>query len=133
MGTLSTAVRNAACNAVVDSIDQHASAGYLRFLASGGTVVAQLTFNDPAYGNAGASVAGRADMSTSTAVQDTNANATETVATASIYAGGGTSLITGITCSTSGAEINLSSLAISSGDTVTLSSLYVTMPASTSA
>lgn len=128
MATLATLTRNAACNAVVDLIDRGTPPGYLRFLASSGTVAAQLTFNSPAA--FGSAATGQASMLTASAVQDTDANATETVATAAIYSAAGTAVMTGITCSTSGAEINLSSLSVAIHDTVTLSSLTVTMPAS---
>jgi hypothetical protein len=60
-GTLSTAARNAACNAVVDLADAGSGAGKLKIFTSGAALLVSIPLSDPAFGNAGASVAGRAD------------------------------------------------------------------------
>lgn len=57
MSTLSTAARNAACNGTVDLVDAGAGAGKLRLKDGGGTVIAEVTFGDPAFGNAATGVA----------------------------------------------------------------------------
>lgn len=52
--------------------------------------------------------------------------ATGTAAKAQIKTSGGTAVITGLTVSTSGADINLDSVSINSGQNVTLSSATIT-------
>lgn len=123
MAVLETAARNAACNAIVDLIDAGAGAGTLRFETSGDVEVATLTFSDPAFGNAATGVA-----TASAITSDTNATG-GTIAQASIYDSDSNKVLEA-TCGTSGAEINLSSLTIGAGDTVSISSLTVTVPAS---
>jgi hypothetical protein len=64
---ISTAARNAACNAIVDLIDAGAGAGTLEIrtgsppatpaTADSGTLLGTLTFSDPAFGNAATGVA----------------------------------------------------------------------------
>jgi len=54
--TLSTAARNAACDATVDLVDAGAGAGKIR-IKNGGTVIAEVTLGDPAFGNAATGVA----------------------------------------------------------------------------
>lgn len=59
MTTLSTAARNAACNATVDLIDVGTTnpTGQLVYRTAGDVEVATLTFSNPAYGDAVAGVA----------------------------------------------------------------------------
>jgi len=123
MPTLETAARNAACNAVVDLIDAGAGAGTLVFETSGDVEVATLTFSDPAFGNAATGTA-----TANSITSDTNATG-GTVAQASAYDSDSNKVME-FTVGTSGADINLSSLSIGSGDTVACSSLTVTAPAS---
>lgn len=123
MPTLETAARNAACNAIVDLIDDGTGAGTLQFETSGDVEVATLTFSDPAFGNASSGTA-----TASTITDDTNATG-GTVAQASAYDSASNKVME-FTVSTSGADINLSSLSIGAGDTVSVSSLTVTVPAS---
>lgn len=123
MATLTTAARNAACNAIVDLVDAGAGAGTLQFETSGDVEVATLTFSDPAFGNAATGVA-----TASSITSDTNATG-GTIAQASFYDSDSTKVLEA-TCSTSGADINLSSLSVTAGDTVSVSSLTVTVPAS---
>jgi len=123
MPTLETAARNAACDAIVDLIDAGAGAGTLVFETSGDVEVATLTFSDPAFGNAATGVA-----TASAITSDTNATG-GTVAQASFYDSNSNKVLE-CTVSTSGADINLSSLSVGAGDTVSVSSLTVTVPAS---
>lgn len=123
MPTLETIARNAACDAIVDLIDAGAGAGTLVFQTSGDVEVATLTFSDPAFGAASGGTATAAAIS-----PDTSATG-GTVAQASAFDSNATKVIE-FTVSTSGADINLSSLTIGAGDTVSMSSLTVTMPAS---
>ena len=53
-----TTVRNTIANTVVDLIDAGAGAGELKFFTSnGGSLLATLTFSDPAFGAASAGAA----------------------------------------------------------------------------
>ena len=108
MATISTAARNAACDAVVDLIDAGAAAGNLVFRTAGDVEVATLPFSDPAFG-----AAATGGTTTKATLEDSDANAVITA-----------------TVGTSGSDINLSSTTIGAGDTVSVSSLTVTMPAS---
>lgn len=123
MPTLPTATRNAACDAVVDLIDGGVGAGLLVFRTSGDVEVATLTFSDPAFGSAATGVA-----TASAITSDTNATG-GTVTKATFETSAATIVMT-VTVGTSGSEINLSSTTIGVGDTVSVSSLTVTMPAS---
>ena len=123
MATLETAVRNAACNAVVDAVDGGAAAGTLVPETSGDADVATLTFSDPAFGNATGGV------STASAItSDTNATG-GTIAQVSFYTSTGLKILEA-TAATSGAEFTFSSLSVGGGDTVSVSACTVTMPAS---
>lgn len=120
---LETAVRNLACDAIVDSIDAGTGAGYIQFETSGDVEVATLTCSDPAFGSAAAGVATAAAITS-----DTNATG-GTVAQASWYDSDNTKRWEN-TVATSGAEITISSTTIGAGDTVSMSSFTVTVPAS---
>ena len=87
---LSTSARNAACNAIVDLIDGGAGAGYIEIrtgtqpatpqTAASGTLLATLTFSDPAFGAASVGVA-----TASAITSDTSVDADGTAAWARIY------------------------------------------------
>ena len=123
MPTLETPARNAAADGVVDLIDAGAGAGTLEFETSGDVEVATLTFSDPAFGAAASGVA-----TASAITQDSSATG-GTVAQASAYDSDSNKVIE-FTVSTSGADINISSLTVAATETVSCSSLTVTMPAS---
>lgn len=123
MATLSTAGRNAACDAVVDLLDAGTPPGNLVFRTSGDVEVATLPFSTTAFGAASTGVATAAAITS-----DTNATG-GTTTKATLENAAGTAVITA-TVSTSGADINLSSTTIGAADTVSVSSLTVTMPAS---
>ena len=87
-----------------------------------GAVLATINLGNPIAGAAtGAGVLTLSGFPRS----DTSADATGTAAAARIRAGG-TDIITGLTVGLSGADINLDSLSITSGQTVTLSSATIT-------
>lgn len=117
-----TAVRTALADLVVDLIDAGAGAGTLEFQTAGSVQVATLTFSDPAFGNAVAGVA-----TASAITSDTNATG-GTIAKAVIKDSNGTQ-VTSCSVGTSGADINLSSVVISAGQTVAVTSLTYTAPA----
>lgn len=123
MATISTAARNAACDAVVDLIDAGSPPGALVFRTSGDVEVATLPFSNPAFGAASTGVA-----TASAITSDTSATG-GTTTKATLQNAAGTAVITA-TVGTSGNDINLSSTTIGAADTVSVSSLTVTMPAS---
>lgn len=127
--TLQTSARNAACDGIVDLTDAGVGAGTLEFKTSGGTStagngeVATLTFSDPAFGAAATGVA-----TASAITSDTSATG-GTTTQAYIYDSDSNPVLS---CSvgTSGEDINLSSVIIGAGDTVAVTALTVTVPAS---
>jgi hypothetical protein len=125
MATLETATRNAAADAVVDLVDAGVTAGNgtLVFQTATDAAVATLTFSATAFGAATGGVATAASITS-----DTNATG-GTAAQASIFDSDSTKILEA-TVGTTGTEIILSTLAVGAGDTVSMSSLTVTMPAS---
>lgn len=120
--TLAAAGRNAACNGFVDQLD----AGLVKILTAADAVLATITLPNPAFGNSGATVEGRADANAITTV---TATGTGTAAKATIHKSDDTLMLT---CSvgTSGEDINLDSVSITSGQYVGLDTLTITVPAS---
>lgn len=55
--TISTAAKNAACDAIVDLVDAGGGAGYFELQTAGGAEVATLTFPATAFGDATGGVA----------------------------------------------------------------------------
>lgn len=122
MPVLATAARNAACNAIVDLIDAGSAAGALVFRTSGSAEVATLPFSDPAFGNASTGVA-----TASAITSDTSATGGTT--DRATLEDSDTNVVITASVGTSGKDINLSSATIGAGDTVSMSSLTVTVPA----
>lgn len=116
-----TSVRNTVADAVVDLIDAGAGAGTIQFQTSGDVEVATLTYSDPAYGSAAAGTA-----TANSITSDTNATG-GTVAKSAHYDSDST-LVFSTAVGTSGSDINLSSLSVGSGDTVSMSSLTYSAP-----
>lgn len=117
-----TSVRNTLADAVVDLIDAGAGAGTIEFQTSGDVEVATLTYSDPAYGNAAAGTATANSITSDT-------NATGGTVAKSIHQDSDSNLVFSTAVGTSGSDINLSSLAVGSGDTVSMSSLTYSAPA----
>lgn len=119
-----TAIRNGIADYVVDQIDTGGGAGTLEFQTSGNVQVATLTFNATAFGSASSGVA-TANAITS----DTNATG-GTIAKARIKKNGGTEILNcSVTATGGGGDITLSSVSVSAGQTVAVSSLTYTAPA----
>ena len=121
MPTLSTAFRNAACDAIVDLLDS----GDVRFHTSGENEVATCNFGSTAFGAA----------ATGTATANSIADDTDATAGAIEHAHlRDSSQVEQVLCtcglSGSGADFILTSLTVGAGDTVSVTSLTVTMPAS---
>lgn len=132
---ISNLARSAMCDALVDLIDGGASAGYIQIRtgsaptnttdANSGTLLATLTFSDPAFGAASNGVA-----TASSITSDTNVDATGTAAHFRFFDSNNTCIMQG-TVGTSGADINFDSVSFVAGGTAAISSLTVTQPAGT--
>lgn len=119
--TYTTAVKNARLDAVTTA------AGTTAVLEIGtsamGTVLATIALGNPIAAAASGAVLTLSGFPRS----DTSADATGTAAAARIRtASGGTDIVTGLTVGTSGADINLNSVSITAGQTVTISSATIT-------
>ena len=119
-----TAVRTALADFVVDQLDEGTPPGTLVMQTSGGVTVATLTFSNPAFG---AAVAGVATANAITS--DTNAVG-GTIAKAELRnAAGSPKILCSVTATGGGGDITLSSVIISAGQTVSITSLTYTAPA----
>lgn len=118
--THSAATRNAIADAVLAEIDIDVGAGTLEFQTSGAVEAATCTLSDPAGTVTGAV------LTFSAITDDTNATG-GTVDRFVIKSNGGGERVLG-SVATSGGDINLSSLTIGAGDTVSVSSLTYTAP-----
>lgn len=137
---ISNAAAIAACNAIVDLIDGGSGAGKLRIYsgsqpadpdtAAAGTLLAEITLNDPAFGNAvDATGKARATADVAPAIEDTSANATGTATWFRAVDSDDNGIIDG-EIGTSGADMTLNTTAISAGATVSVTSWVVDMPES---
>ena len=118
-----TAVRNAIADLVVDRLDAGAGAGTLEMQTSGNAEVATLTFSDPAFGSAASGTA-----TANSITSDTNATG-GTIAKAVLQDSDGTdAILCSVTATGGGGDIELSSVVISAGQTVQVSSLTYTAP-----
>lgn len=121
--TYTTALKNSRLDLVTTAIDAGSGAGKLEIGTSGmSTVLATITLNDPAAGSA----AGGVLTFSGTPLSDTSADDTGTAAAARIRDSDNNDVITGLTVSTSGADINLDSTSITAGQTVTINSATIT-------
>lgn len=119
-----TAVRTGIADFVVDQLDEGTPPGKLVFQTSGDVAVATLTFANPAFGAAVAGVA-----TASAIVSDTNA-AGGTIAKARLKNAALTDkIICSVTATGGGGDIELSSVVVSAGQTVAMTSLTYAAPA----
>jgi hypothetical protein len=119
--TYTTAVKTARMTAVRDAIDGGPAAGYIEIGTTGmASVLATIPLSDPC-GSVTDGVL-TLDMPKS----DTSADAGGTAAAARIRTSAATDVVTGLTVGTSGSDINLDSVSITSGQTVTLTSATIT-------
>lgn len=121
--THAAALRTILCDAGADSLDVGATdpSGDLRFLTAGDAQVALLTLSNPAFGPASGPTA------TANAISpDTNASA-GTIAKATLRnRDNADRIFCSVTATGGGGDIQLSSIVISAGQTVSLSSLTYT-------
>ena len=130
---ITNAVASAACDAIVDAIDGGPSAGTIKVYTGtiptdadtaigAQTLLATLTFSDPAFGAASNGVA-----TASSITSDTSADATGTAAWARIATSAGTTVMD-VTVGTSGEDINFNTVSFVTGATVSITALTVTVP-----
>lgn len=126
--TLTTNARNGACDGIVDLVDAGTGAGTIEIKSAASTVagtseVATLTFSATAFGAAATGTA------TAAAITDDTSATGGTASDYTVFDSAGTAVWQG-SVSTSGADLNLSSTTIGAGDTVSISSFTLTVPAS---
>lgn len=121
--TYSTAAKTARLNAVISQIDAGASTSTIEIGTTGfGLVLAVFDLPDPC----GSVTDDVLTFDMDPDLVDSSANNSGTAAEARIKDGDGTVVISGLTVSTSGANVNLDSVSITSGQTVTLTSGTIT-------
>jgi hypothetical protein len=119
-----TAVRNALADLVVDRIDAGAAAGTLEMQTSGDAEVATLTFSDPAFDDAGAAGGNAAGCATANAITPDSSATGGTIAKARAEDSNGVEVFAcSVTAAGGGGDIEMDSVVISAGQTVSLSSL----------
>lgn len=137
--SINNAAALAACNAIVDLVDGGSAAGTMTIYSgsapadvstaiSGQTVLAELTFSDPAFGNAAdANPGGRATASAITS--DTSANASGTATFFRIFDSDSNAVVQGdvSTVAAGTGDLQLVSTSITAGQTVSVSSLTFTV------
>lgn len=126
--TLNTGARNAACDAIVDLVDVGTPNGTIEIKSAASTVagtneVATLTFSATAFGAASTGTA------TANAITDDTSATGGTASDYTVFDGNALAIWQG-SVSTAGADLNLSSTTIGAGDTVSISSFTLTVPAS---
>lgn len=129
VNTILTALRDTMCDAFVDAFDDDTPPAIIEIGTDGGggsfgTLLATLTFSNPAYG---ASSSGTAQESSIT--DDSSADTGGTAGVCRVKTGGAANILFLGTVSTSGADINFNSVAFIAGDTVSITDLPITFPA----
>jgi hypothetical protein len=136
---ISNAAAKAACDAIVDLIDGGAGAGTIKIYTASQptdpdtavgaqTLLATLTFSDPAFGAATDGNPG--GVATASAItQDSSADATGTAAWFRVADSNGTAIMDG-SCGTSDADMVLNTTSITAGSAVAISAMTVTQPES---
>jgi hypothetical protein len=119
--TYSNTVKDNRMTQVLNAIDGGAGAGYIEICSAAyASVLATITLSDPC-----GSVASQA-LTLTMPKSDTNADATGTAAVARIKDSSANIIVQGLTVGAGSGDINLSSVAITIGDTVTLNSAVIT-------
>lgn len=119
--TYTTAVKQARMTAVATAIDAGSAAGYIEIGTTGmASVLATIPLTDPC-GSASGAV-----LTLTMPHSDTSADNSGTAAAARIRNSNNTDIITGLTVGTTGSDINLDSVSITAGQTVTLTAATIT-------
>lgn len=127
INAISTAVRNAMCDAFVDAMDTGTTdtgGAPNIFNAAFALLLAEPLFGDPAFGPAAVGIA-----TVNAVTDDPSANNSGTAAVCRFEDRDNATVADG-SVSTSGADINLNTLTITGGDIVAITGGTVTMPAS---
>ena len=117
-------LRDKLANLAVDEIDLNTPPGTLGFwTAAYAAEIATLTFSNPAFGAAASAVA------TASAITKESSATAGTIAVGRIEQGAGASVMDfSVTVTSGGGDIELSSLVLSTGDEVSVTSLTYTAP-----
>ena len=131
---LGTTMRDNACNAIVDTIDQGAGAGTIKMYTGAqpaavsnnpsGTLLGTLTFSDPAFGNSSTGVA-----TASAITSDTSADNSGTCAHAAVYDSDANPLMDMDAAQGSG-TVNFDNNVIVAGGVIAISAMTITVPIS---
>lgn len=124
MAVLETGARNALADALDAYVNTGAGTATFKLETSGDVEVASFDLQNPAFGNAATGVITLQGVP----LQDTSA-AGGTIAQASLYNRNATKVLESV-AATSGQEVTVSSTTVGAGETVTLTSLTITQPAS---
>lgn len=133
---IGVSARNGGCDGVVDRIDDGAGAGTLEIrtgappatpaTADSGTLLATLTFSDPAFGSASTGVA-----TASSITSDTNVDNSGTAGHFRIKDSNGVVIMQGtITATSGGGDMEFNTVSFVAGGTAAVTSMTVTLPAS---
>lgn len=119
-----TTVRNGIADFVVDQLDEGTPPGNLVFRTSGNVEVATLPFSNTAFGSASSGTA------TANGITDDTSATGGTIAKATLENAAGTAKVNcSVTASGGGGDIELNSVVVSAGQTVSTTSLTYTAPA----
>lgn len=135
---ISNTARSACADALVDLIDGGAGAGTLKVFtgsaptnttdADSGTLLATLTFSDPAFGNASNGTATAASITSDTSIDNTG-----TAAHFRVKDSNAVVILQGtVTATSGGGDIEFNSTSFVAGGTAAISSLTITQPAGSS-
>ena len=120
--TYASGLKDTRMTAVRDAIDAGAGAGKLEIgTAAMATVLATITLGDPS-----GTISGGVLTLSGFPRSDTSADNTGTAAAARIRTSADADVVTGLTVGLSGSNINLDSLSITAGQTVTINSATIT-------
>jgi len=126
MGTLSAALRDDIATAILNEIDTGAGTAMLEIGTAGmASILAQVPFAVPS-GTVASGV-----LTFTMPQTDASANATGTAAEARIVNRNGDTVISGLSVGVSGADVNLATVSISAGVSVTINSASITAPSTT--
>lgn len=127
INAIATTVRNSMCDAAVDAIDvgsTDAAGAFNGHTAAYAALLFECAASNPAFGAASTGVATASAIS-----NDSSANNTGTASVGRVQ-NRDNATVFDFTIGTSGQDLNLNTVSITSGDTVSITSATVTMPAS---